>query len=61
MIVVSSELPEVLRVSDRVLVMREGRIAATIERADLTEEAIVAHAIPQSNDAASPVSSLREH
>ena len=60
-IVVSSELPEVLRVSDRVLVMREGRIAATIERADLTEEAIVAHAIPQSNDAASPVSSPREH
>ena len=54
-IVVSSELPEILRVSDRVLVMREGRIAATIERADLTEEAIVAHAIPQSSDAvASP-------
>ena len=25
MIVVSSELPEILRVSDRVLVMREGR------------------------------------
>jgi ribose transport system ATP-binding protein len=55
MIVVSSELPEILRVSDRVLVMREGRIAATIERGNLTEEAIVAHAIPQSrDDAAAP-------
>ncbi|MBO9099547.1 MULTISPECIES: sugar ABC transporter ATP-binding protein [unclassified Rhizobium] len=45
-IVVSSELPEVIRLSDRVLVMREGRIAAEIERADLSESAIVAHAIP---------------
>ena len=33
-IVVSSELPEVIRVSDRVLVMREGRIAATLVRAN---------------------------
>ena len=32
MIVVSSELPEILRVSDRVLVMREGRIAGVLER-----------------------------
>ncbi|PYE43320.1 ribose transport system ATP-binding protein [Rhizobium sp. PP-F2F-G20b] len=45
-IVVSSELPEVIRLSDRVLVMREGRIAATIPRDQLTESAIVAHAIP---------------
>lgn len=44
-IVVSSELPEVIRLSDRVLVMREGRIAATIPRDQLTESAIVAHAI----------------
>lgn len=45
-IVVSSELPEVIRLSDRVLVMRDGRLAAEIARADLTEGAIVAHAIP---------------
>ncbi len=48
-IVVSSELPEVIRLSDRVLVMREGRIAATIERDQLSESAIVAHAIPGAN------------
>ena len=54
MIVVSSELPEILRVSDRVAVMREGRIAGVLERKDLTEEAIVALAIPQSSP---PVSS----
>jgi ribose transport system ATP-binding protein len=29
-IVISSELPELLRVSDRVLVMREGRIAGEV-------------------------------
>ena len=42
MIVVSSELPEILRVADRVLVMREGRIAGVLERDGLSEEAIVA-------------------
>ncbi|WP_132412247.1 sugar ABC transporter ATP-binding protein [Neorhizobium sp. S3-V5DH] len=45
-IVVSSELPEVIRLSDRVLVMREGQIAADIPRDELTESAIVAHAFP---------------
>ena len=47
-IVVSSELPEILRLSDRVLVMREGRIAADIPRARLSEHEIVSHAVPQS-------------
>lgn len=45
-IVVSSELPEVIRLSDRVLVMRDGRVAAELHRDNLTESAIVAHAIP---------------
>ena len=44
-IVVSSELPEVMRVSDRVVVMRNGRIAATLGRAELSEQAIVVHAV----------------
>lgn len=47
-IVVSSELPEILRLADRVLVMRQGRIAAEFGRAEMTEKAIVAHAVPQS-------------
>ncbi len=45
-IVVSSELPEVIRLSDRVLVMREGELAAELSSDGLTEQAIVAHAIP---------------
>jgi rhamnose transport system ATP-binding protein len=41
-LVISSELPEVLTLADRVLVMREGRLAAWLTRAEASEEAIVA-------------------
>lgn len=40
-VMISSELPEVLGVCDRVIVMREGRASAPILRADMTEEAIM--------------------
>lgn len=50
-IVVSSELPEIMRVSDRVVVMRDGRIAATLERADLSEQNLVMHAVGDAGDA----------
>jgi ribose transport system ATP-binding protein len=43
-VLVSSELPEVLGISDRILVMREGRLTAALERADATEERIMASA-----------------
>ena len=43
-VVVSSEIPEVLGMSDRVLVMREGRIAAELAGGDLTPETLVRHA-----------------
>ena len=46
-IVVSSELPEILRLADRVLVMRQGRIAAELGRGELSEQSIVAHAVPR--------------
>ncbi|MET0428059.1 MAG: sugar ABC transporter ATP-binding protein [Microvirga sp.] len=59
-IVVSSELPEILRVADRVIVMREGRIAGTLERDQLNEAAIVALAVPQSTADSSTSQSRRE-
>ena len=37
-IMISSDLPEVLAMSDRVLVMREGRQMAILDRAEATEE-----------------------
>jgi ABC-type sugar transport system ATPase subunit len=43
-LMISSELPEVLGMSDRVLVMREGRLVAEFIRAEATQER-VAHAM----------------
>jgi rhamnose transport system ATP-binding protein len=39
-LVISSELPEVMRLSDRILVMREGRMVAELSRDDATSEQI---------------------
>jgi ABC-type sugar transport system ATPase subunit len=49
-LVISSELPEVLEVSDRVLVMRKGHIVADIERDDASEELIMSHAVGVGSD-----------
>ncbi|HVV58900.1 MAG TPA: sugar ABC transporter ATP-binding protein [Gaiellaceae bacterium] len=46
-LMISSELPEVLRVADRIVVMREGRLVAELGRAEATEERIVAAATGQ--------------
>lgn len=43
-IMVSSEIPEILGMSDRVIVMREGLIAAELARDDLSPETLVRHA-----------------
>ena len=40
-LLISSELPEVLGMSDRVLVMREGRLVAELSRAEATQERII--------------------
>jgi ABC-type sugar transport system ATPase subunit len=46
-LMISSELPEILGMSHRVLVMREGRIVAEFARAEATEEGIMAAATGQ--------------
>jgi rhamnose transport system ATP-binding protein len=51
-LVISSELPEVLRLADRILVMREGRLVAEFAHADASEETIVAAATGQHKQAA---------
>ncbi|GAA1319908.1 sugar ABC transporter ATP-binding protein [Pseudonocardia xinjiangensis] len=43
-LMVSSDLPEALGISDRVLVVRGGRIVAELDRQEATEEAVMLHA-----------------
>jgi ABC-type sugar transport system ATPase subunit len=44
-LVISSELPEVLALADRVIVLREGRVAGVLEGSGKTSEAIIALAV----------------
>ena len=44
-LMISSELPEVLGMSDRIAVMREGTIVGTLERAGATQEGLAALAL----------------
>ncbi|HMS55778.1 MAG TPA: ATP-binding cassette domain-containing protein [Fimbriimonadaceae bacterium] len=51
-LLVSSELPEVMGVCDRILVMREGRIVGNVPRDEATEEGLLKLALPSSEVAA---------
>lgn len=51
-VLVSSELPEVLGLSDRILVLHEGRITGEFTRSDATPEAVMACATGQMQRAA---------
>ncbi|MGC3954502.1 MAG: sugar ABC transporter ATP-binding protein [Propionicimonas sp.] len=52
-LMISSELPEVLGMADRVLVMREGRITAELSRADATPETVMFAATHAAQEVAS--------
>jgi inositol transport system ATP-binding protein len=51
-IMVSSEMPEVLGMSDRVVVMHEGRVSGVVARADATQERIMQLATGPADQAA---------
>jgi ABC-type sugar transport system ATPase subunit len=59
-LLVSSELPEVLTLSDRVLVMHDGALAGALDRAEASEERVMqlvhAHNLPKSGQEQSPAS-----
>ncbi len=50
-LVISSELPEVLALADRILVMRAGRLSATFAAEDATPERVLAAALPEGHAA----------
>ena len=43
-IMISSEMPEILGMSDRVLVVRHGKIVYEVDRKDATQESLITHA-----------------
>ena len=45
-VLVSSEMPELLALADRILVLREGELAATLSREEATPDLIMRHATP---------------
>jgi ribose transport system ATP-binding protein len=48
-LMISSELPEVLGMSDRILVMRQGRIVAELDAAGATQETVLRAALGQAS------------
>jgi rhamnose transport system ATP-binding protein len=48
-LVISSDLPEVLAMGDRILIMREGRQTAILDHADASQEKVMALATGQRN------------
>jgi rhamnose transport system ATP-binding protein len=44
-IMVSSEMPEVLGMADRVVVMRNGRVSGIMDNKELTQEMILEHSL----------------
>jgi ribose transport system ATP-binding protein len=52
---ISSDMEEVLHVSDRVAVMHEGEISGVLNRSDCTEENIMQLAVGRKIPAAKPV------
>ncbi len=53
-IMISSEMPEILGMSDRILVMHEGRMAGILDRKDATQEKIMAYATGQTVEGSIP-------
>jgi ribose transport system ATP-binding protein len=56
----SSDLPEVLRLADRVLVLREGRLAGELAGDEVTQLAIMQLAVGSSSNASSSTSSAND-
>ena len=50
----STEIPEILGIADRILVVREGRITAELSRGDATQERLVQAAAVEIDEMSQP-------
>jgi ABC-type sugar transport system ATPase subunit len=57
-VVISSDMQEVLRLADRVLVMHDGRITGTFTRAEATQEAVLTAALGDRGAASENISRI---
>lgn len=48
-IMISSDMPEILGVSDRILVMSEGRLSGELSREEATQESVMKYAVNDNN------------
>ena len=51
-IMISSELPEILGMCDRIYVMNEGKIVGELDRSEATQEIIMSHILKSSSKGA---------
>ncbi|MEU2834863.1 sugar ABC transporter ATP-binding protein [Streptomyces lavendulae] len=58
-LVISSELPEILGLADRIVVMQNGRITGELSRADATEEAVLNLAMADDISTTAPATGAR--
>ena len=49
-IMISSELPEIIGLSDRVVVMHEGKVTGILDAAEATQERLLSYAAGESDD-----------
>ncbi|MCL2864695.1 MAG: sugar ABC transporter ATP-binding protein [Lachnospiraceae bacterium] len=49
-LMVSSDMPEVLGMSDRIVVMHEGKVTGILDNADVSQELVLAYASEEKND-----------
>lgn len=52
MVMISSELPEVLGMCDRIYVMNEGRMVGELDRSEASQEVIMSYILKSSNKGA---------
>ena len=49
-IMISSDMPEIISVYDRVMILAKGRVVKTLEKEDISEQSIIKYALEVNED-----------